>query len=445
MSEDPVYKTATDTILNSIADGVFTVNKDWLITSFNKAAEDITGIPKEEAIGRRCCDVFRASICETSCALRQTLKDGKSIVNQVIYIIDSDGEKIPVSISTALLKDEEGNIIGGVETFRDLSALEQLRRELEKSYSFQDIISKNSKMHRIFDILPAVAESDSTVLIEGESGTGKELVARALHDLSARRDKPIVTINCGALPDTLLEAELFGYKAGAFTDARRDKPGRFAVAEGGTVFLDEIGDVSPALQVRLLRVLQERVYEPLGSNETLKADVRIIAATNKKLESLVKKGTFRQDLYYRINVIKFSLPQLKERKEDIPLLVDHFLNQLNLMNNKQVTDISPSALAVLMNHDFPGNVRELKNIIEHASVLARKSIIQTEDLPGYLVPDQESEPIEGVSLDDLEKRLIITTLRKHNGDRGLTANELGIHKTTLWRKMKRLGIEFTEK
>ena len=270
--------TTTNTILDSIADGVFTIDREWRITSFNKAAEDITSIPKDEAIGQKCWDVFRASICESECALKQTIETGRPVVNKTVYIVDPNGRQIPVSISTALLKDEKGNIIGGVETFRDLSVVEALQRELHKSYSFEDIISKNKNMRKIFAVLPSVAESNTTVLIEGESGTGKELIARAIHNLSPRRDKPMITVNCGALPDTLLESELFGYKAGAFTDARNDKPGRFALAEGGTLFLDEIADISPALQVRLLRVLQEHTYEPLGGTESVKADVRIIAA-----------------------------------------------------------------------------------------------------------------------------------------------------------------------
>jgi PAS domain S-box-containing protein len=219
----------TEIILDSIADGVFTVDRDWRITSFNRAAEEITGILKEEAIGQRCCDVFHASICETNCALNETFETNRPVVNRTAYIIDADGVRVPISISTAVLRDKKGDAIGGVETFRDLSTIEELRRELEKKYSFHDIISKNSEMLRIFDILPGVAESDSTVLIEGETGTGKELIARALHNLSHRKDKPFVAVNCGALPDTLLESELFGYKAGAFTDARKDKPGRFAV------------------------------------------------------------------------------------------------------------------------------------------------------------------------------------------------------------------------
>ena len=431
---------ATDTILDSIADGVFTVDKDWRIRSFNKAAETITGISRNEAIGQRCCDVFRASICETSCALRHTLETGTAIINKIIYIINNNGDRIPVTISTALLKDEKGNVSGGVETFRDLTTIEHLRQELKKRYSFHDIISKNARMLDMFDILPSIAESDSTVVIEGESGTGKELVARAIHDLSRRHGGPVVTINCGALPDSLLEAELFGYKKGAFTDARMDKPGRFAQANKGTIFLDEIGDVSPALQVRLLRVLQEKTYEPLGGTESVHADVRIISATNKSLEDLVAKGKFREDLYYRINVIKLHLPPLRERKEDIPLLVDHFISRLNAINNKSITDISPSTLSILMNHDYPGNIRELQNAIEHAFVIGRGPFIEPKDLPEQLVPATESLPQEARSLDELESDFIRALLRKHNGNRALVAEELGIHKTTLWRKMKRLAI-----
>ncbi len=443
MADETKYAAVTDAILDSIADGVFTVDEQWRIRSFNRAAEEITGISREEALGQRCCDVFRASICETSCALRETLRTGAPLVNKLIYIINSEGERLPVSISTAILKDKKGKVIGGVETFRDLSAIEHLRRELEKRYSFQDIVSKNPRMLEIFDILPSLAESESTVLIEGESGTGKELVARAVHNLSLRCQGPVVTINCGALPDTLLEAELFGYKAGAFTDARRDKPGRFALAEGGTIFLDEIGDVSPALQVRLLRVIQERTFEPLGGTESVTANVRIIAATNKPLLDLVKAGKFRQDLYYRINVIRLTLPPLRERKEDIPLLIDHFMAYFSSLRGKFITDISPAAMAVLLDYDFPGNIRELQNIIEHAFVLCRNSVISIRDLPDHLRPRENRSAPESVTLKDLESQLIISTLRKHGWNRSRSAEELGMHKTTLWRKMKKLGIDLT--
>jgi PAS domain S-box-containing protein len=432
---------ATGVILDSITEGVFTVDRDWRITSFNRAAEDIIGISREEAIGQRCCDVFRASICESDCALRKTLDTGQPIVNKAIYIIDPDGKRIPISISTALLRDKEGNIVGGVETFRDLSAIEQLRRELQRSYSFEDIISKSKKMQEIFGILPSIAESDSTVLIKGESGTGKELVARAIHHLSHRHRKPMITVNCGALPDTLLESELFGYKKGAFTGANKDKPGRFALAEGGTLFLDEIADISPALQVRLLRVLQEHTYEPLGGTESVTADVRVVAAVNRNLQKLVKNGKFREDLYYRINVLQIELPPLRERTEDIQLLIEHFIDRFNKTRDKFIEGISPEVLSILMTYDYPGNVRELENIIEHAFVLCQTSTIGVDSLPPQLSPIEKGAEVPARSVREFEKYFLIETLKKNKWSRVKTAAELGINKSTLWRKMKKLGIE----
>jgi len=378
------YRTQTDVILDSIADGVFSVNRDWRITTFNRAAEMITGVPKEEALGRTCRDVFHSNICDSNCLLKQSIQNDQPITNKSIYIINANGEQVPISISAAPLKDADGKIIGGIETFRDLSVITELRKQLEKKYTFQDIISKNKSIQKIFDILPDIAVSDSTVLIQGDSGTGKELFARAIHNLSHREKKPLVVVNSGALPDTLLESELFGYKAGAFTDAKKDKPGRFAMAQGGTIFLDEIGDISPALQIRLLRVLQQKTYEPLGAAESVKANVRIIAATNKNLEQLVAEGIFRQDLFYRLNVVSIKLPPLRERKEDIPLLINHFITRFNKLKNKNITDVSDDVLTILMNYDFPGNIRELENIIEYSFILCRDGTIQISHLPEQL-------------------------------------------------------------
>jgi PAS domain S-box-containing protein len=423
---------------------VFTVDQSWRITSFNHAAERITGVPRTEAIGERCCDVFRASICEAGCALRQTMDTDQPIVNKAIFIINTDGERIPISISTAILRDGSGRIVGGVETFRDLSHVEQLRKELEGRYSLGDIIGRSRVMQDLFEVLPAIAASDSTVVIHGASGTGKELFARAVHDLSPRRDRRFVAINCGALPDTLLESELFGHKAGAFTDARTEKPGRFAHAEGGTVFLDEIGDISRAMQVRLLRVLQEHVFEPLGSVEPIRADVRVIVATHRDLAQLVKKGEFREDLYYRINVIRLELPNLRERREDIPLLTDHFIGRFNRLQGKDVVGVSEEVIALLMAHDFPGNARELENIVEHAFVLCGGGIIETVHLPPEIRHGDEVPAIQsrsGMTLQDLEKTHISLALARNQGNRTAAANELGIHPSTLFRKLKDLGIE----
>ena len=430
-------------ILDSIADGVFTVDSEWRISSFNRAAEEITGVPREEALGQRCCDVFRASICETGCALRHSMESGDSIVNKSVFIVDTSGTRRPISISTAILRDGEGRIVGGVETFRDLSHLEQLRKELEGRFGLGDIIGRSRVMRNLFEILPAIAASDSTVVVHGASGTGKELFARAIHELSPRNDRRFVAINCGALPDTLLENELFGHVAGAYTDAGRDRPGRFAHAEGGTIFLDEIGDISQAMQVRLLRVLQEHLYEPLGSVEPIPTDVRVIVATHRDLAKLVADGVFREDLYYRINVMKLELPRLRDRREDIPLLVDHFVTRFNRLQNKDVEGVSNEVLAVLMAHDFPGNARELENVVEHAFVLCNGGQIETRHLPPELSHGSEVPAIqtrETMTLRETEALHISLALHRHGGNRKAAAEELGIHPSTLFRKLKDLQI-----
>lgn len=435
--------TERDLILDSIADGVFTVDRDWLITSFNRAAEVITGVPREEAIGQMCKDVLKAEICEKDCALRHTLITGHPILNKTVDIINAAGKRKPVSISTAVMKDHLGEIIGAVETFRDVSIEETLRKEISKSYHFEDFVSKNHRMQALFKILPDISKSNAAVLIEGESGTGKELLAKAIHQLSPRKHKPLVIVNCGALPDTLLESEFFGYKAGAFTDAKRDKPGRFKLADKGTIFLDEIGDISPALQIRLLRVLQEGTYEPLGSIESCKTDVRVITATHRKLQDLVREGKFREDLYYRINVMRLEMPPLRERKEDIPLLAEHFIAQFNQIQNKNILGITDEVLACLMSHDFPGNIRELKNIIEHTFILCKKNMVERSHLPEYLRHSAVAGPAEYadlMSFKDLEAIFLTNALRRNHWNRIRTARELGIHKSTLFRKMKSLGI-----
>lgn len=446
-------ETQTQIILDSIADGVFTVDERWRITSYNRSAEKITGIKKEDALNRHCWEVFKASICEQHCALRHSIETGHPTVNQSIFIVNSAGDRIPVSISTAILKDAKGRVIGGVETFRDLSVVEALRKELAGQHTFQDIISKNKEMNRLFHMLELIADSDTTVLLEGESGTGKELFARAIHALSQRSKAPMVTINCGSLPDTLLESELFGYKAGAFTDAKKDKPGRIALAQGGTLFLDEIGDVSPLVQVKLLRVLQDKIYEPLGGTTSVKANVRIVAATNRDIDDLVGRGQFREDLFYRINVVRMHLPPLRNRKEDIPLLSGHFIKKYSRLNGKDIQGLTPETLSLLMSYDYPGNIRELENIIEYATVICRNSLIEPDHLTDTIRtakgirPSSEQVHSKGtgprqqnVSMDTLEKEFILGLLQQNDWNRTATAQQMGIHPSTLWRKMKRLGL-----
>jgi len=453
LTDSPLPRRATEAILESISDGVFTVDHGWRITSFNRAAEEITGVPRQEAVGRRCADVFRSSMCETACALRETMETGKPVVDRSAFIVDADGRRIPITVSTALLRDERGEVVGGVETFRDLSLVEELRNELAGRTEVGDLVSRSPAMRRIFDVLPQAAASESTVLLEGETGTGKELLARAIHDLSPRAAGPFVPVNCGALPDTLLESELFGYKAGAFTGATRDKPGRFALAEGGTIFLDEIGDVSPALQSRLLRVLEERTFEPLGGTESVRADVRVVAATNRDLDALVEDGTFRRDLYYRVNVVRLQVPPLRDRKEDIPLLADHFVTRFNRLQEKAVTGVSRDAMAVLMAHDYPGNVRELENVIERAFVLCDEGEIERRHLPEELMP--RAGPREEVAagrggdmasaVRAAETRAILDALQRNQYNRQAAARDLGMHKSTLFRKVQALGIRLPKR
>jgi len=439
----PSLLSPTEAILESISDGVFTVDMDWCISSFNRAAEEITGVPRKEAIGRRCSEVFRSSMCGADCALQQTLKTGKPIIGKSGYIIDADGNRIPISVSTAMLKDSEGRLIGGAETFRDLSDVEALRRELEGKYRIGDLVSRSPLMQKVFEVLPAIAASPSTVLILGETGTGKELMARTIHELSPVCHGPFVAVNCSALPDTLLESELFGYKAGAFTGANKDKPGRFSLARGGTLFLDEIGEISPALQVRLLRVLQERAYEPLGSTRSETTDARILVATNKDLTEQTRKGAFREDLYYRVNVVRVELPPLRRRKEDIPLLVEQFVDRFNRLHGKAIEGIEAEALSLLMAQHWPGNVRELENIIERSFIMCSEGFIGIghlpEELKAYGASAGMGSDVQSFH-DVIDTQSIHTALERNDYNRLAAAKALGIHKTTLFRRMKKLGI-----
>lgn len=429
-------------IIESIEDGVFTVNMDFCIMTFNRAAEAITGIKRSEAIGRRCCDVFHSPSCDSGCVLKNTLATKKPFSDMPVYITCADGRVIPVSVNTAVLKDSRGNMIGGVEIFRDLSEVTKLRKACMKEMFFDDIISKNKLMQRYFSILPQIAESRSTVLITGATGTGKELMARAIHNHSAGREGPFVAVNCGAMPETLVESELFGYRKGAFTDAKTNKPGRFAMAQDGSVFLDEIGDIPLQAQVRLLRVLQEKTYEPLGGTAPCETNARVIAATNHDLEKLVEEGKFREDLFYRINVIKIDLPLLKDRKEDIPLLADHFMERFNISTGKRLLGFSSEVMSVLMMYDFPGNIRELENIIEHAFVLCSEGLINKEHLPDRFQVSPVLSSSDGpMTLAESEKVAIIQALELNEWKIMATSRQLGIDKNTLRRKMIRHGIE----
>jgi PAS domain S-box-containing protein len=428
-------------IFDSITDGVFTTDHDCRITSFNRAAEQITGFTREQAVGRYCFDIFRTEICQSRCALRHTLADGRPIANVRVTIMTREGRPLPISVSTTILRDKQGEVVGAVEFFRDLSVEEALRERLTRMDAFANLRSNNDRMQRMLDLLPEVAAAECNVLIHGPSGCGKELIAQAIHNLSPRRHGPYVRVNCAALPQTLLESELFGYVKGAFTDAKRDKPGQFQVASGGTLLLDEIGEMPPPLQVKLLRVLNNGEFQPLGSTRTLHTDARIVTSTNRNIEAMVTEGAFREDLYYRINVVNLEVPPLRERLEDLPRLVNHFIEQFREKRRKPISRVSDDVMAMLRRYDWPGNVRELENAVEHAFVLCRGEVIEAEHLPERIVKGVGEGRSSPKPFGDSSPAAVIReSLARNHGDRSKTARELGMHRSTLWRKMRQYGI-----
>jgi PAS domain S-box-containing protein len=433
-------KELTKLILNSINEGVFTVDQNCIITSFNKSAEKITGFKASEAIGQHCFDIFRTEVCHRQCALKDTLKTHNPIENTRVTIITRNGKELPISVTTTMLKNDKGELIGAIEFFRDITEIEFLQKSLDQKSTLESIISVNPKMQSLINLLPDVADSECNVLIQGPSGSGKELFAQVIHGLSPRRYGPYIKLNCSALPANLLESELFGYEKGAFTDAKRNKPGQFSLANNGTLLLDEIGEMDMALQVKLLRVLNNGEYRPLGSTKTFHTNARIIAATNTNLETAIEGGRFREDLYYRLNVVNLDIPPLRERPEDIPLLVNHFIKIFKKKSRKPIERIAPEALAVIRQHPLPGNVRELENAIEHAFVMCHGAEIGIEHIPQHIV--SRSIPVNGYySRKQNEKDIILETLRRYNGNKAKTAKELGMHRSTLWRKIKIMGID----
>lgn len=431
-------------ILDSVTDGVFTVDQNLIITTFNKALEKISGYTAEEALGKKCKEIFGEELCSSEywpAAEAIPNSNTASVHNTSLHA--RDGSDIPVNIIATALSDDRGRVIGGVQTVRDLSEITELRRKLAREKTTPGVQTRSPRMQKILSFLPEFARSDSQILVLGESGTGKELIAQSIHAMSNRNKNPFIALNCSALPTTLLESELFGYRAGAFTDARKDKEGRFAAAESGTLFLDEIGDIAPAMQVKLLRVIQTKTYEPLGSNTPVRSDVRLIAATNRDLEKMVQEGSFREDLYYRLNVVKIELPPLRERMEDLPLLIEHFIDKFNKQRNCHVEGFSEKVLSILKNYDYPGNIRELENIIEHVFIFCQEGLILPQHLPEWLRGEQGEEEESGfasLTLKELEKKAIIDALRRNNNRRMKTCRDLGISKDTLRRKIASYDI-----
>ena len=433
-------------ILDQLDIGVLTVDRGGHITLFNSTAESITGFGRGDVLGKSCSRLFGRASSQDLLQFKETIADGKPRSSTDGAIKTKPGQFIPIRANYMAIRNETGSIVGGLATIADLSLKYQFNSEIKGRYTYYDMVGKDPAIQKIFEILPVVASSDATILIEGPTGTGKDLLAKVIHNVSTRAQSPLVKVNCAALPDNLLESEMFGYVKGAFTGAEKDKPGRFQEADGGTIFLDEIGDMPLALQAKLLRVLEDREFYPLGSRKTSKVDVRIISATNQNLGRLVRNKRFREDLFYRLNVMRLELPPLKDRRADIPLLISHILKRLSATRDTRAEQFANNAMEVLLNHDYPGNIRELENIIEHALIVCRDRVIEIDHLPlafqtGTTVP---APPAKNRSLENeielSERSLILKMLQDHNWNKGRTAAALDINRTTLWRKMKKFGL-----
>ena len=446
-----------ETILDCISDGVMTIDLQKRVTFANRALQRMLGYEEGVTEPLVACNVLvQSSICSNQDCVFERALQGDRVRQFEAMVRRRDGVLIPVTISTDFLLDQAGKMVGLVEVIRDMSWARQLGQktaevsELRHCLSAQaigdHIVGRSPKLQEILAKLPIIAGSKASVLITGESGTGKELIAQALHAHSPRSQAPFVVVNCSALSESLLESELFGHVKGAFTHAFYDKPGRFEVADGGTIFLDEIGEMTLATQVKLLGVLERGRFERVGSNDTQAVDVRIVAATNRHLDLDVREGRFREDLLYRIRVIPLELPPLRERRDDIPLLVNHFCRKFNDSMRKRIVGLSPDCLSVLMEYDFPGNIRELQNLIEHAFVCCQEDVVQCAHLPDEVknAVQIKTAKVKTQSLDDLERQAIQSALENSRGRLLQASRQLGISRTTLWRKVKQFGLEHSD-
>lgn len=435
----------TEAILDSLGEGLFTVDKEFKINSFNRAAEKILGLRKTDIIGDYCKNVLKSKRCFNDCPLGKVLESGQNVYDIESQLLDSKGKKIPVKINATVLKDIDDRPIGGVVSFRDMSYLEKIQKNLMISSNFYGVIGQHKTMQEIYQLIEEVAESASNVFIVGASGTGKEIIANAIQKTSRRKDKAFIKINCSVFPPQILASELFGHVKGSFTDAVKDRIGRFEAADKGTIFLDEVAEMPIQMQVQLLRVLQEGTFERVGESITRRVDVRVIAATNQDIQKELSAGNFREDLFYRLNVIPITVPSLRERISDIPHLVQHFINKFSLISGKKIQETNDEAMDVLLSYDWPGNVRELENAIEYAFARTKDNIIHTSKLPPHIrieVSNTGRTSIKkehAIQTDEYLK--VKNVLEKFRWNRSKAADELGIGRTTLWRKMKSLGLE----
>ena len=428
-------------ILDHFPEGVFLVNTRWQIIYFNRMAEEISGFSREEVMGKFCWDIFRSDLCQKDCPMRISMGTGETLVDREVEISTKGGQKILILVNTAQIKKSGNIVLGGVETFHHLTCPE-LEAERLETRPFADIVGVSPQMQEIIHSLPVIAASESNVLIQGESGTGKELVARAIHHHSSRRKGPFLAVNCSAIPEGLIESELFGHERGAFTGAVSSKPGRFELAKGGTLFLDEIGDLKPELQVKLLRVLEEKVFMRVGGTRKISLEARIVAATNMDLQEAMRQGRFRDDLYYRLFTVPIYLAPLREKREDIPILVKYFLEQLNRKFNKRVRGVDPKVMKILCRHAWPGNVRELQHVLEYCFVFAKGPLITERHLPrleSAWVGRELELPMTDTTvtpLQALEKKTILMALQMTQGSKQEAARVLKVSRSKLWRKMR---------
>ena len=443
------------TVVNTIQDGVMIVDTEGTIVSVNKALEKITGYPKEELIGKRCtilncniCEIARERKGEQWCSLFRT----GAISMRKTALMKKDGAYIHVLKNASLLHGTDGNVIGAVETMTDITELiekdtqiEAFRRELRVEDGFHGILGASAPIQQVFDLISNASHSDAPVIIYGESGTGKELIAKAIHDTGPRSQKPYVKVNCAALTESLLESELFGHVKGAFTGAYRSREGRFEAARDGEIFLDEIGDLPLATQVKMLRVLEEKVIERVGDNRPIHINVRIISATNRNLRQMVDDGVFREDLFYRINVIPINVPPLRERVGDIPLLAESFFRRTQLKSDKKIKGITNESIELLMEYAWPGNVRELKSAFEYAFVTCQEPMIQPYHFPPAVHPGQLPPKTSSLNRSEMKRKLLLEALDKAGGNQSRAAGILGISRVTVWNQMKRYGVTAQKK
>lgn len=454
-------------LIDEIPLGVLILDRDRRVVYLNRAFEALSGFSVSRARGVPCHHILRSAVCITRCPVL-SMNGGNRAISCDSDMINLDRQRLPIRMTTAPILDVRGNLTGFIETIEDIRVVQNLDREKSAAYSFANIIGRSPEMEKIFQTLPVLAQSDASVLITGETGTGKDLVAEAMHQTSARASGPFIKINCGALPETLLESEIFGHQKGAFTGAVENKPGRFRLAHNGTIFLTEIGDLPQPLQVKLLTFLDDKVIYPLGSTKGFKANVRIIAATHRDLETMVQENRFRKDLLFRLNVARIHLPPLRHREGDIRLLIDYFFNKYKQQLDKQIDGFSQPAMNLLLHYGYEGNIRELKNIVEYAVNVSNGLIIEKADLPAYLLepvagsghsrnsavtsPDsagrqaemrlsRNSVPQTPRTWSSVQRDMILDALQQANGKKSRAARILGWGRSTLWRKMKQFEID----